>query len=354
VLLEQLYHENTHPSREERERIATAGDMYVFTAALIDVLLTLTLFLRPIRSVTVWFQNKRQLERKVKTDPWSDDAQSYDGVPFPLVAPAAAPEKSSGTFASSSRFNRSMSLATSAFALPPKASRAGLTRAHSLSTLSLDKVVSRRQRPSPPNSSQGGPSPTMSTIRFPAASEPDSPETPIKTSRRLRTILENLPPSPETPRRSPGNSELSPEAARDFVEHGRRKRRATLEWACAAARLTQGPHRSKALTPSRSRALRLAPAFEPDAEDMDGELPTVVITGSDTATEVGDETDEETHEAVTPRGTLDMHDERWGMAPTAVVTSPPWAISEAKAPVRDQRDQEMMAALALCGLGRRH
>ncbi|KAF8633584.1 hypothetical protein AX15_001377 [Amanita polypyramis BW_CC] len=46
AMLESLFHQNSHPSREEREAVAKAGGMEV-------------------KSVTIWFQNKRQTERRV-------------------------------------------------------------------------------------------------------------------------------------------------------------------------------------------------------------------------------------------------------------------------------------------------
>ncbi|KAF9011225.1 hypothetical protein BDQ17DRAFT_1322169 [Cyathus striatus] len=45
TMLENLFHQNSHPTREERESVAKAGGM-------------------EIKSVTIWFQNKRQTERK--------------------------------------------------------------------------------------------------------------------------------------------------------------------------------------------------------------------------------------------------------------------------------------------------
>ncbi|KAI4521204.1 hypothetical protein K525DRAFT_279415 [Schizophyllum commune Loenen D] len=45
-MLETLYHETSHPSREQRERVAAEGAM-------------------EIKSVTIWFQNKRQTERRM-------------------------------------------------------------------------------------------------------------------------------------------------------------------------------------------------------------------------------------------------------------------------------------------------
>ncbi|KAF9072005.1 hypothetical protein BDP27DRAFT_1361438 [Rhodocollybia butyracea] len=48
MMLENLFHHNSHPSRQERETVARAGNM-------------------EIKSVTIWFQNKRQTERKSST-----------------------------------------------------------------------------------------------------------------------------------------------------------------------------------------------------------------------------------------------------------------------------------------------
>ncbi|KAM6498830.1 homeodomain transcription factor [Amanita muscaria] len=46
AMLETLFHRNSHPTREEREGVARTGAMEV-------------------KSVTIWFQNKRQTERRV-------------------------------------------------------------------------------------------------------------------------------------------------------------------------------------------------------------------------------------------------------------------------------------------------
>lgn len=63
MMLENLYHHNSHPSRQDRDTVAKAGNMYA--TFLLGIYLSLTRrFLRETRSVTIWFQNKRQLERK--------------------------------------------------------------------------------------------------------------------------------------------------------------------------------------------------------------------------------------------------------------------------------------------------
>ncbi|KAK0501031.1 homeodomain transcription factor [Armillaria luteobubalina] len=45
MMLENLFHQTSHPSREQRDGVAKAGAM-------------------ELKSVTIWFQNKRQMERK--------------------------------------------------------------------------------------------------------------------------------------------------------------------------------------------------------------------------------------------------------------------------------------------------
>ncbi|KAJ3887419.1 homeodomain transcription factor [Lentinula edodes] len=60
MMLENLFHHNSHPSRQERETVARAGSM-------------------EIKSVTIWFQNKRQMERKGST-PNSSASSPYSFV----------------------------------------------------------------------------------------------------------------------------------------------------------------------------------------------------------------------------------------------------------------------------------
>ncbi|KAJ4470954.1 homeodomain transcription factor [Lentinula aciculospora] len=69
MMLENLFHHNSHPSRQERETVAKAGSM-------------------EIKSVTIWFQNKRQMERKGPASSSADRSRSSpSSVPY-TFAPA--------------------------------------------------------------------------------------------------------------------------------------------------------------------------------------------------------------------------------------------------------------------------
>ncbi|KAF8832868.1 hypothetical protein HHX47_DHR1001435 [Lentinula edodes] len=68
MMLENLFHHNSHPSRQERETVARAGSMYVLLSRSVSCTERFTrVSCREIKSVTVWFQNKRQMERKGST-----------------------------------------------------------------------------------------------------------------------------------------------------------------------------------------------------------------------------------------------------------------------------------------------
>lgn len=68
TILEDAFHQNSHPSREERDALAKLGGMFVphfVSNVCFDTNTNIFLRLREIKSVTIWFQNKRQTERKV-------------------------------------------------------------------------------------------------------------------------------------------------------------------------------------------------------------------------------------------------------------------------------------------------
>ncbi|KAJ6551466.1 hypothetical protein B0H19DRAFT_1157785 [Mycena capillaripes] len=165
MMLEQLFHENSHPSREQRESVARSANMEV-------------------KSVTIWFQNKRQTERRTtlasgRVPPpviINSSRSTYQHAPSPVLSPSLA---------------RSPSMASSA-------SSASTTSTSASKRPSLDCVASR------------------SELRAPA------PRTP---SRR-----HNPHPPP-----------------RDFVEFGQDQRTRTLEWACARRRLVGKAERGLAL-----------------------------------------------------------------------------------------------------------
>lgn len=141
VMLEDLFHRNSHPSREDREAVAKAGGM-------------------EIKSVTIWFQNKRQTERK-------SAAGNYGSLNIPHLAHQPPSRR-----ASSPTFTNRSALTTS-------------------SRPSLDRVASR------------------SELRPPA------PRTPSKRLDPSATLWDNMPSSPITDPNSP--------PAREYVEFGKKR-----------------------------------------------------------------------------------------------------------------------------------
>ncbi|KAJ7740931.1 homeodomain transcription factor [Mycena maculata] len=163
TMLEQLFHQNSHPSREQREICARSCNMEV-------------------KSVTIWFQNKRQTERR--------SSLASGRVPPPVMI-----NHSRGSYQRVPSPVHSPSMASSASSTSTSASRRP----------SLDCVASR------------------SELRAPA------PRTPSRRHNPHAPLWENMPSSPVTPQFSP--------PARDFVEFGHDQRTRTLEWACARRRL---------------------------------------------------------------------------------------------------------------------
>ncbi|KAG7451864.1 uncharacterized protein BT62DRAFT_984020 [Guyanagaster necrorhizus] len=73
MMLENLFHQTSHPSREQRDGVAKAGAM-------------------ELKSVTIWFQNKRQMERKgsLSSIPSTRDTV-VDAAPKPKPKPQSKP-----------------------------------------------------------------------------------------------------------------------------------------------------------------------------------------------------------------------------------------------------------------------
>ncbi|KAF5385388.1 hypothetical protein D9615_001079 [Tricholomella constricta] len=239
TMLENLFHQNSHPSREDRDAVAKLGGMET-------------------KSVTIWFQNKRQTERKVAlSNATNNNTGRSPSSSSPLAAVAMTPSN--------------------------RASRP-----------SLDRVASRSELPMPP------------------------PRTPTRKRDPNATIWDNMPSSPIAPPFSP--------PLREYVEFRRSKR--TLEWACAAARLSD---RHGMGSRPRRGSKEKERTRERERERQRGKL---------------DWTDEETDEAITPPCTLAGGDVRWTMVPGGGLKA------EALHPAADDDDM-MKAALTLCGLGRR-
>ncbi|KAJ6466945.1 homeodomain transcription factor [Mycena sanguinolenta] len=173
MMLEQLFHQNSHPSREQRESVARSANMEV-------------------KSVTIWFQNKRQTERRMtlasgRVPPTVIINSSHSGYPR---APSPVPSPSVAS---------SVSSASTSYSKRP----------------SLDCVASR------------------SELRAPA------PRTPSRRHNPHAPLWENMASSPLGPQFSP--------PAHDYVEFGKDQRTRTLEWACARRRLKGKAGRGVAL-----------------------------------------------------------------------------------------------------------
>ncbi|KAG6817568.1 hypothetical protein H0H87_006945 [Tephrocybe sp. NHM501043] len=227
TMLENLFHENSHPSREERDEVARLGGMEV-------------------KSVTIWFQNKRQMERKTALNNTTNDARVHSLPSHPTTSRSSRP--------------------------------------------SLDSVASRSELAMPP------------------------PRTPTRQRDPNGTIWDNMPSSPIP-------APFSPQ--RQYVDFTKSKR--TLEWACAAARLSDR-HTSR---PRRSSKGKVREKSKSRVKEV---VEKLVLT------------DEDTDEAITPPGTLAGGDIRWTTEPEGRLT----------AVQPDAEDEDMMkAALMLCDLGRR-
>ncbi|KAG2141041.1 homeobox-domain-containing protein [Suillus clintonianus] len=250
MMLEQLFHRTSHPTREEREALASTAGM-------------------EIKSVTIWFQNKRQTERKVALHN-ATNVSNEDASSSPLTH----------GHASSSRHVHSRSVSISGLHTP-------------------------RRRITPPR-----PRPSLDRVAARSESRLQPPRTPTKPHNPHASLWDNMPSSPLAPA-SPPTRDLV-----DFVGSGR-----TLEWACAAARL------------SEKRKV--------DEKDV--------------------ETEEEEMEAITPEGSLGAGDDAWNRRTAFPVQKrghvarnlkfAPMAVNGRKGAIQD--DDMMRAALVLCGLGKR-
>lgn len=251
MMLEQLFHRTSHPTREEREAVANTAGM-------------------EIKSVTIWFQNKRQTERKVALHNATN--VSNDDDPSSLLF--------ANGHASSSRHVHSRSVSFSSLHTP-------------------------RRRITPPR-----PRPSLDRVAARSESRLQPPRTPTKPHNPHASLWDNMPSSPLAPA-SPPTRDLI-----DFMGSGR-----TLEWACAAARLS----------------------------------------GRRKEDEAGAETEDEEIEAVTPDGSLGAGDDAWNKKTAFPVQKrghvarnlkfAPVVVNGRKSTIQD--DDMMRAALVLCGLGKR-
>ncbi|KAK7464142.1 hypothetical protein VKT23_006306 [Stygiomarasmius scandens] len=201
MMLENLFHHNSHPSRQERETLAKAGQM-------------------EIKSVTIWFQNKRQTERRGAQNALNSTTTNNRGAKH--------------TFHSN-------------HSVPAPAPFPSITATMAHTRPSLDRVASLSELPEPPHEPR---TPTRLIRTRSVASDSTVVDEETSTNANVSTtpstfsdsgrtpIWESMPSSPPVPFTSP--------PARDFVEFGKLNRTRTLEWACARQRLAGKEGGSKA------------------------------------------------------------------------------------------------------------
>ena len=255
-------------------------------------------YYREIKSVTIWFQNKRQTERKFAA---SSNTNNTSSSAVPNITSTMHTFSLNGTSQTASE---------------PSFSTTSKSTANS-SRPSLDHVASR------------------SELRVGA------PRTPSRRHNPSGAIWENMPSSPLAPPISP--------PPREFIDFGKNTRtRRTLEWACAAARMTEKNHPSemesssgislstlKTGNSSKGRTIRR----EHSHSHTGSYRPCAESSGMDV-----DLTDDEAHEAITPPSTWGKGDPRWTPTEGGVTSTLPKGVDD---------DDMFKAALALCGLGRR-
>ncbi|KAH7886346.1 homeobox-domain-containing protein [Phlebopus sp. FC_14] len=294
MMLEQLFHQTSHPTREEREAVAQAAGM-------------------EMKSVTIWFQNKRQTERKVALHQATNHANTDHHR-----LQAHFPEHLSSHDSTSST---SPTTATFALGTLPHTHTARPAHAHAR-TISTSSIHTPRRKITPPRAR-----PSLDRVAARSESRLPPPRTPTKPHNPNASPWDNMPSSPLAPPASPPTRDFV-----DFVGSGR-----TLEWACAAARLAEKEKEGRVGAGGVRRSL--AGAADTDA---------------------GEETEEDDVEAVTPNGSQgSVGDVAWRDGRRLVPASQKQPLNElsdrrpgsAKDAVQD--DDMMRAALVLCGLGRR-
>ena len=290
---------------------------------------------REMKSVTIWFQNKRQTERKVALNrATSQPTDGHRTAPFTFPS-SSTPSVHSSPYASTST-------SSSALSHPTRTPHARtLSTSNHPHTHTHIPTHTPRRKITPPR-----PRPSLDRVATRSESRLPPPRTPTKPHDPYASLWDNMPSSPLAAPASP--------PSRDLIEFMGSSR--TLEWACAAARLAgkEGRRRPRA-----------------SERDQDGE-------GDHDGDGHGDETEEDDVEAVTPEGSLGASDAaRWHGAPATRMRPrlpppvfAPNSFSISGSALRGEwpaymdapgsgakdapQDEDMMrAALALCGLGRR-
>ena len=256
------------------------------------------MYFREMKSVTIWFQNKRQTERKVALHHATSQSNIEGHAPFPDRGPASS--------------HSSISVPSSHTSRP--------THARTMSTSSLHTP---RRKITPPR-----PRPSLDRVAARTESRLPPPRTPTKPRDPHASPWDNMPSSPLAPPMSPPAHDFI-----DFVGHGR-----TLEWACAAARLAEKEGHTK--IPSSKTAYHDTECGDAGDETEEENVEAITPEGSFGSS----------HIMSRPWKLADMH-------PPTSLRKPglPRELHASESERKDVgRDDDMMrAALVLCGLGRR-
>ncbi|KAI0640182.1 hypothetical protein C8Q77DRAFT_1275519 [Trametes polyzona] len=361
MMLEHLYHKASHPTREQREQLAKDAEI------------------SDVRSVTVWFQNKRQTDRRIHR-------QHSEPVAMPLNLPFCSSPAPSTSLVPSSPFSdasgktihtvraRTRTLSstsvTSTTSLPTLSSSSAHTLSRKRSRehehahdahrsvrhkpsrhLSLDAIAARKELPvllprTPPQ--------CLASSSPPPPARPQTPDfAPSEDGSEPggRALWENMQSSPSAP-------EPTPRTEKEILRYGRRKY--TLEYACARD-MVGGKKGSGGKTQERrkERGGRLVKASKglevcvegPREGEDDQEVPVLEWDADlqgDTDTEVPSE-------VVTPSssfgiGQLSVRDDREKENKVA----PPGPVEKGDSKSEAMPDEDLMdVAYVLCGLSQR-
>ncbi|KAK2464891.1 hypothetical protein APHAL10511_002967 [Amanita phalloides] len=283
AMLENLFHRNSHPSREEREGVAKVGGMEV-------------------KSVTIWFQNKRQTERRVAL------LNSDTLVSTTSLVTIKGPQPSAPTHSPSS------------------------------SRPCLDRVASRTE---------------LRTL---------APRTPTRRRSPRANLWDNMPSSPITSPISPPPLEYLELAKNQRVKRTLEwacaaARLAEKEGISVSSFSHPQPPRMRAKA-HQHRHHRLHHQHQDHilARAQAQAATQAQCRHNHPAKTDADLTEEESDELVTPPGSWVQEEDQWIARPDGAMQAAVVSVAASKCTsqgVRAQEDDVMRAALALCGLGRR-
>ncbi|KAF8515846.1 hypothetical protein BU17DRAFT_93265 [Hysterangium stoloniferum] len=367
--LEELYQESSHPTREQRDALARRIQMET-------------------KSVTIWFQNKRQTDRKVALHNATHSRSSVSAANGSTSSPTpnitiTAPTSPSTSQESNSRFipedpTRKQSIPCSH---PVKRTLSYASSISSSSTASssrtrpsLDRVASRSEIRFTDKSEKPKFSQTMNTTAIPLSRSSSHssllpPTHPAVVSPIPSTS--NRPPASPPPSSSRElwahmlSSPVAPSSppAADIVAYARTRKTRTLDWACAVARVSTEddlpslstsaqPHHPASLAstlPRHCRADAVACQREYEEETAMTEDETELVTPQSSqdvsinwSTDLNED-EKNFSRADNPLKSLHIMGLVRSIGETPLTTSVPMDTD-------GWQEDEMKAALALCGL----